>query len=279
MKNFVLMFIKFRYLIQKYFGMNLSGLGKIQLLLRKNFEFKAFGKIFYYINSIEASYDYLLIGKSNEPETHLFLNKVIPSLKVVNFIDVGASIGEFVYAITNYSNVNSIFAFEPRPDCAMALRINKELNKEQRITIFENAVSDTEGTISIFLNAGGSSSGIYSQSTTASTNEIKVNTVLLDDVLPAKLDNTILLIDVEGAEPMVIRGGMEFIKRNNPLIIFEYNEVSKKYFNLIDIQNILGESYLIYCIKSDGSLDQDFSNSWNCAAIPVNTDFETILLK
>jgi hypothetical protein len=92
------------------------------------------------------------------------------------------------------------------------------------------------------------------------------------------LDNTILLIDVEGAEPMVIRGGMEFIKQNNPMIIFEFNKVSKKHFNLIDIQNILGESYLIYRIKHDGSLDQDFSNSWNCAAIPANTDFEAILI-
>ena len=81
-----------------------------------------FGKQFYYLHAIEGSYDYLLIGKSNEPETHLFSNRVLPKLNTVNFVDVGASIGEFVFSVSNYSNVQNIYPFEPRPDCASVLR-------------------------------------------------------------------------------------------------------------------------------------------------------------
>lgn len=129
------------------------------------------------------------------------------------------------------------------------------------------------------LNAGGTSSGIYSLKDNMKQNTVEVNTVLLDTTLPEILKNSIILIDVEGAEPLVLRGGASFIKRNNPLIIFEYNQTSKKYFHLNDIQEILGKSYSIYRLKNDGDLDQDFSNSWNCVAIPEDSVFEDILMK
>ncbi|MCC8144970.1 MAG: hypothetical protein LIO93_00725, partial [Bacteroidales bacterium] len=78
---------------------------------------------------------------------------------------------------------------------------------------------------------------------------------------------------------LVLKGGINFIKRNMPLIIFEYNNTSKKYFNLNDISNLLGKNYSFYKIKQDASLDKDLSNTWNVVAIPSNSNFEDILLK
>lgn len=117
----------------------MRGLGKVQKLLKDEFVFKAHRIKFFYNPLIEGSYDYLLIGKSNEPETHLFLQRVLSQLKEANFVDVGASVGEFIFGVSNYTNVQKIFAFEPRPDCAMVLRKNTELNNETRVTVFENA--------------------------------------------------------------------------------------------------------------------------------------------
>jgi hypothetical protein len=135
--------------LKKIFGLTLPGLEKIQRLIHYNYTFKVFNRLFYYLNTIEGSYDYLLIGKSNEPETHIFLNYVFSKLDISNFVDVGASIGEFVFSVSNYPNVENIFAFEPRPDCAQVLRKMKVLNNEQRLLIFENVVSDSQEPIYI----------------------------------------------------------------------------------------------------------------------------------
>jgi FkbM family methyltransferase len=273
MKVLVRLYIYTHYLLGT-FGIRIKGLGRVQRLLKKEFIFDVFGKKFYYDPKIEGSYDYLLIGRSNEQETHILLDKVIPKLNKLNFIDVGASIGEFVFGVSRYNNVQEIFAFEPRPECAKVLRKNAQLNKDDRIIVFENAVDNKGiGELLIHLNAGGTSSGIYGNS----DNTIRVKSVTLDMALSITLQNPILLIDVEGAEPLVLRGAISFIKLNNPLIIFEYNLTSKKHFQLNEIKEILGAEYDIFRLKGDGNLDQDFTNSWNCVAIPNNSNFKELL--
>lgn len=279
MKIIVLLYIRIHFLLNNL-GLHLRGLGIIQRLLRKQFLFEAFAKKFFYDPSIEGSYDYLLIGKSNEPETHLFLDKILENLDTANFIDVGASVGEFVFAISRYKNVPHIYAFEPRPDCAEVLRKNAKINHDERVKVFENAVDDTGvGELLIHLNSGGTSSGIYNQTDKDFSRTIKVKPVTLDMTLPVDLQNPVLLIDVEGAETLVLKGGKAFIEKNYPLIIFEYNSTSKQHFHLDDIKEILGEGYEIFRLKADGNLDQDFSNSWNCVAIPENSIFMELLSK
>lgn len=231
----------------------------------------------YFSPNIEGSYDYLLIGKSNEPETHLLLNKIINGLDRFNFIDIGASVGEFVLAMTKFDSLERCYAFEPRPECVFVLEKNNELNNENRVQVFNKAVSDRPSKLKIYRNAGGSSSGLYELSDTSEASYVMVDTVKLDDVLPELLVNPIILIDIEGAEPLAISGASQFIATNRPLIIFEYNETSKKHFRLDEIQYLLGEQYSIYRLKHDGSLDNDFSNSWNCVAIPHSTVFEKLL--
>lgn len=86
-----------------------------------------------------------------------------------------------------------------------------------------------------------------------------------------------MLIDVEGAEPLVLESRTNFINQNHPLIIFEYNHVSKKYFNLDDIYKIIGNQHQVYRLKGDGTLDSDFSMSWNCVAVHIDSAFYKII--
>ena len=76
---------------------------------------------------------------------------------------------------------------------------------------------------------------------------------------------------------MVLKGGNTFIHKNNPLIIFEYNQSSKQHFDLTEISALLGQNYDIYRLRRDGNLDIDFMNSWNCVAVPRNSVFHEIL--
>ncbi len=276
-KGIVLSYIRIHYLLHRR-GLRIKGLGYAQQFLKWDFVFTAFNKKFYYNSGIEGSYDYLLIGRSNEPETQIFLDKMITKLESTIFIDVGASIGEFVFSVCNYSNVKRIFAFEPRPDCAFVLKKNAELNSENRISIYENAASDIETEVVFYHNPGGTSSGLYKLAGKQKTDRgYKVKTVMLDSVLPQITDNPIILIDVEGAEPLVLKGAAKFIRNHRPLIIFEFNETSKKFFGLEDIKNILGNGYEIWRLRGNGNLDLEFERSWNCVAIPQNSKFMEIL--
>lgn len=92
-------YITIVYWYKKLTGKNLKGLGAIQKILKKDFILHFKGKKLYFKPGIEGSYDLLLIGKSNEPETHLFFSKVIPFLDTINFIDIGASVGEMILGV------------------------------------------------------------------------------------------------------------------------------------------------------------------------------------
>lgn len=281
-KILVKSYIRLIFFFHKKFKYKLKGLGKVQSLLRKEFTFRAFGKHFHYDPRIEGSYDYLLIGESNEPETRLFLDRLLPALDEFVFIDVGASIGEFINLVSSHENANKILAFEPRKECFEVLQKNAILNEEDRVIVINEALSDQSGHISFSLNKGGSSSGIYSiGSNQVNTVKVKMNRFDDLDILNAStfnITNYIVLIDVEGAEPLVLKGATKFIEEKSPLIIFEYNNTSKKYFNLKDIEDIIGENYSIFRLNGQGELDKEFENSWNCIAVPHKSKFEELLI-
>ena len=70
---------------------------------------------------------------------------------------------------------------------------------------------------------------------------------------------------------------MKFIERCHPLIIFEYNALSRKYYHLKDVQDVLGCSYLIKRLTEQGSLDTNYDQSWNCVAISTDSPFAAVL--
>ncbi len=79
----------------------------------------------------------------------------------------------------------------------------------------------------------------------------------------------IVLIDIEGGELAALTGGSGFIARYHPLIIFEYNATTRKYFPLSAAATLLGSTYQIVRLRSeDGRLDEDLSATWNVVALP-----------
>ncbi|MCK5347609.1 MAG: FkbM family methyltransferase, partial [Candidatus Heimdallarchaeota archaeon] len=101
----------------------------------------------------------------------------------------------------------------------------------------------------------------------------------IDTELNLKGDPGILLIDVEGAELKVIKGGMNFVQDCEPLIIFEFNDLTKKYFSMEELKEVLGEKYSIFRLRKDSMLDVDFSDTWNCVAIPAKSVYDNICKK
>jgi FkbM family methyltransferase len=272
----VRLYSKLYGLVKDLFKKNLPGLGYALRRITHDRVLDIHGRKMFFSHRVSVCYGRHIAGDWNEPETHIFLNNLIEAIDgAITFVDVGANIGEFVIDITRHKNVTRVIAFEPNSDCVEAIKKSLELNEVEHYQVIEKLVGESIGQrpFAISQSVGGSS--ILSKESVASDSRATMTT--LDLELAIDSQNTIILIDVEGYEPGVLRGAVEFIKTHQPLIIYEYNHVSKMHFKSADIKAIIGDNYTIFRLRSDASLDDDIERAWNCVAIPKNSIFSKVL--
>jgi len=262
--------------IKDQFNANLPGLGFALRLIKNDRVIDVMGRKMFFNHKVASCYGRHIAGSWNEPETHLFLNLLIPKLNgSVTFTDVGANIGEMVIDVSRHTNVQKIFAFEPTADCCDAIRKSLILNGFKQFDVIEKLVGESNEFVKFGISKSIGGSSILSQESQESNTQTAMTT--LDSVLSNASGLHILLVDVEGYEPQVFKGAQQFIQNIQPLIIFEYNVVSKKHFNTKDMQQLLGKGYQILRLRKDARLDTDVEHAWNCVAIPVGSEYARVL--
>ncbi len=241
-------------------------------LLRRDRTLNCEGLVFYFSKSIAGSYGMLLAGYWNEPETHIFLRSIFSRLPApANFLDIGANIGEMIIDVARLPNVGIVIGIEPHPQCAESCRRSVELNDFSNVVVKEKLLSNERGRMQFFLNPISPNASCLSG---PASGNILVESSVLDDETASLEGEAVLLIDVEGAELDVVMGGRSFIDRCRPLIIFEYNVITKRHFHLNEMAEELGPGYRIYRLRSsDGRLDGQTDDAWNCVAVPQSSVF------
>lgn len=146
-----------------------------------------------------------------------------------SFLDIGANIGLMsVIASGLVGEKGIVYAVEANPHTVPILQKNCELNACRNVEIIPVALSDTAGTAMLFenweVNRGGAS--LISQS--AEEKGIEVKMERLDDLFDEKTPVRLVKIDVEGFEPQVIRGGMNWFRKQQPVFIIEVSEKREK---------------------------------------------------
>jgi FkbM family methyltransferase len=160
------------------------------------------------------------------------------------FIDIGSNWGHhsFYAALERGSNV---IAFEPNLDiCNDLIRIKKELSLDDKIHAYNFALSSREASLNLrqhYFDSGVASIDRAYSNAISSTNkalniikkisgmhsiEQRVAVRTLDSFALEKA--TLIKVDAEGLELDIMRGGVNTIIKNNPVIVFEY------YFNSIE---------------------------------------------
>jgi len=270
---FTRIYARLQELFHEKFKVNIPGLGFLLHLQKKDRIIFINGKKMFFNHKIADNYARLVNGRFNEPETHLFINSLLSSSpdSYVQFIEVGANIGEFLIDYAgNKKILNSLF-FEPQAEQLLSLQRIKELNEFNNVEIINKAVSNKNGVVKFAFKKNNTSDvGI---TTDENSESFKVEAVTLDSVLGDSTQNSIILIDAEGEELNVIKGGKKFIRQAKPVIIFEYNHITKTYFTLEEVKNELGNEYTLYRLNSKGKLDIDFNNTWNIVALPDSQSF------
>jgi len=264
-------YIKIYGICRDRFGITLRGMGFALRLVRTDHVLNVAGKKLFFNHNVAACYNRLVNGEFNEPETHVFLKRIFESHKGdAVFVDVGANIGEMIIDVGRYPNVVRILGFEPNGECVKACRKSIALNDYHHAQIVERILNADGKAVAMFADAIPLASSIVDK---GNRTEVTVGATTLDAEMRDFKEPAVILIDVEGAEALVLKGGKRYIETARPLIIFEYNDVSRKFFSLDTISTILGESYTLYRLRHDGRLDRSFESTWNCVAVSSGSVF------
>lgn len=145
------------------------------------------------------------------------------------FLDIGANIGLMSVLASKYVGGNGVvYAVEANPKTVSILQANIDLNACKNVELIPVALSDTSGTALLFenweVNRGGAS--LISQSSEEQGIEVKMER--LDDLFDENTPIHLVKIDVEGFEPQVIRGGMNWFQKQQPIFIIEVSEKREK---------------------------------------------------
>lgn len=259
------LYIYAAYVIQKHIGIHIRGIGRVTKLLRKPCEVLVDGVKIFVDPSLASSYYFMLAGKFNEPETHLFVNALLQKRKEITaLIDAGMNIGEMVLDFARHAYVSQVYGFEPNVRCVEAVQKSIVLNGFKNIHLYSLALGRAVGTQSFhFDDSAVNSSAVFARE--GERTEVSASTI--DHEFNEQSMPAILIIDVEGAELDVVVGAQEFVRRNHPLIIFEYHYQTRTVFTLDDMKSVLGSEYDIYRLRHDGLLDRNLEETWNCVAV------------
>ncbi len=156
-----------------------------------------------------------------EPASVRALLEQVRQRKADMFLDVGANIGVYSLAVAKQGVCPRICAFEPDPHNKAQLFANLFLNGwEERVQVFGDAVSDTDGTARMFafrdpLHPSTGRSSLEGHESSASIKSIPVRKIRLDDVFADVAGRSIVVkMDIEGHEAKALAGMKKLLSNN-----------------------------------------------------------------
>lgn len=150
-----------------------------------------------------------------------------------NCIDVGCHKGELLEWMLKLSPKGKHFAFEPIPELRSKLEAKF---KDVDVEIFGYALSNESGNAEFQLVKNAPAySGLKRRTYAVKEPEIEVIQIekkLLDEVIPASAKISLIKVDVEGAEYLVLQGAKELIRSCRPAILFEFGIGAADYYDV-----------------------------------------------
>jgi FkbM family methyltransferase len=141
------------------------------------------------------------------------------------FIDIGAHVGTWTINLAKY--YDRVIAFEPDPRGYTALKRNLELNNIKNVEVIPKAVSNKTETVKFNLFFNPCTNTLMDPKKMGRTDlpisEVEVETVSIDEFVKARGINDIdfIKIDAEGAELLIVEGGLNMFKTQTPDFFIE----------------------------------------------------------
>jgi FkbM family methyltransferase len=252
---------KFKYIKYIFYRIN-----KFHFLKTKTFFNK---EILLYLKDANSWLYYY--GALSEIEWGL-INFLIKNLQPQDiFYDIGANYGFYSLLAGEFIDEGEIHAFEPSPEIYLALKEN--LKNYNNVFINNCALSDKEGMIKFYSGHRYNNSSIltivedYAKLKNKEGElyeEIFIKSFTLDKYIENHKKPTIIKIDVDGSENLVIRGGMKFFSTGSPIIAVEMGSDEARLCRSCETIDILLKlGYKIFDISKTGNLIEITCNDIN----------------
>ena len=196
--------------------------------------------------SILARADDLAVGHAvlsgrYEPEVvAVFRDELRPGMSV---IDVGANIGVFtMLAATLVGGTGSVLAIEPNPRNARMAEASRRLNGFEHVVVVQAAAGRTAGMLAI--NTSFSNGTTSSLEADFSQSAETVACFAIDQLVASDRRVDLIKLDVEGAEYNALQGCETLLRRDRPVLVFEFGPGQ-----LPGISGVTGEELLGWLVE------------------------------
>ena len=162
-----------------------------------------------------------------DDQSELNIIKIFSLNKNVFLLDCGCNYGFYSFYTASLSNKNSVIALEASPKTCDDFNRNLNLNNFKNIQLKNLAVSDIADNNVIFNESNNDWESSLSHNKFEQNRSTKINTTTIDKVLNNyDLKDYFLFIklDVEGHEFHALTGGIDTIRKYNPIIIIELSK-------------------------------------------------------
>jgi FkbM family methyltransferase len=137
------------------------------------------------------------------------------------FLDLGANIGYFTLLAASIVKDNGkVISFEPNQYNRQLLYASIVENQFKNITVYPFAVSDSQQILRLMTSG---SNGWVVELSEESVNYQLVQSVVLDELLQAEKQINVIKMDIEGHEPIALRGMERIINKHRPIIFTEFH--------------------------------------------------------
>lgn len=177
------------------------------------------------------------------------------------FLDIGSNMG--YYAIKVGALVGEggrVFAYEPNPDLFEVLHDNIHINGfGARAQIFEAAAGDIPGTSTLTFEPrfpGGGIAGLGPEYAVGDRVQHEIKVVTVDETAPGEAH--LIKIDVEGYEPLVLKGMGELMARSpNAAVVMEVSYVQwARFGDPVQMLSDFARGKRLFYIRRDGALEE-----------------------
>ena len=142
--------------------------------------------------------------------------KIVESLDIKCFVDVGAHIGKYTIPLAKLG-VN-VLAIEPDPENFNILKYNVLLNNvSDKVKLMNCACYSKNGHLKLYIESGSDVRSIFGDGKYILVKAKKLDTLIKEN----KIRPDLIKIDVEGAEKDVLEGSYETLQSYHPELIIE----------------------------------------------------------
>lgn len=158
-------------------------------------------------------------------------------IKIENpvFIDIGANIGLISLYVNSKIPAVKIYDFEPGLNQRELLNMTVKNNLIKNINVYDAALGDMVGKVTFHIHNAKDAAldGLKDTKRRGNTKAVEVPMITLDSwwISENKIKVSIIKIDTEGAELLILRGAENCIKENKPVIFLEIEPMNLKAYS------------------------------------------------